>query len=105
MAGNSNDSSGPRLVEILLEVRSHLARPGTDFVSSAWKDSAAALAEIDALIAQVRSGSILKRKLDLLFAPTADLQEISLRSGWGDEFLGLARAYADVVAVLNLPFR
>jgi hypothetical protein len=47
----------------------------------------------------------LKRKLDLLFAPTASLQEISISNGWGDEFLGLARAYDDVVAVLNLPFR
>jgi hypothetical protein len=105
VAGNSNESSGQRLVEILREVRSHLARPGTDFAWSSWADGADALAEIDELIAQVRSGNVLKRKLDLLFAPTASLQEISISNGWGDEFLGLARAYDDVVAVLNLPFR
>lgn len=95
-------SPGERLIALLLEVRSHLARPGTDFAWSSWADGAAALAEIDGLLAEVRSGSVLKRKLDRLFAPTGDLQEISISNGWGDEFLRLANAYDDAVAVLNL---
>jgi hypothetical protein len=37
--------------------------------------------------------------LDVLFLPTGPIQEVSLSSGWGDEFLQLAERYDAAVAV------
>ena len=91
------------LVAILTEARRLLARPGNDFCYSSWQDAPAALAELDLQIAIVEKGR-LPRKLDLeiLFGPTGPIQEVSLSSGWGQEFLDIAgrfdaaaeRAYA-----------
>jgi hypothetical protein len=34
-----------------------------------------------------------RRKLESLFAPTGDLQEVSIAGGWGDEFLALSARF------------
>jgi hypothetical protein len=46
-----------------------------------------------AAISALESGAPVDLELlSVLFAPTGDIQETSLASGWGDEFLSLARA-------------
>jgi hypothetical protein len=79
------------LLAILREVRCLLARPENDFSWSGWNDETAALGEIDALIAGITSGEIPELgSLKVLFAPTGPIQEVSVSSGWGNEFLTLA---------------
>jgi len=91
---------------ILTETRGFLARPDNDFCWSSWKDQEAALAELDSLIANVRSGRLPKMTLDVLFLPTGPIQEVSLSSGWAHEFLDLAQRYdaAIVAAVRRRPW-
>jgi hypothetical protein len=77
-----------RLIAILVETRELLASPRNDFAWSSWRDQDAALAEIDALLSQLRSGSM--PELSILFAPTGPIQEVSVSSGWGGRFLELS---------------
>jgi hypothetical protein len=83
-----------RLIGLLEDTVSALRRPGNDFSRSDWKDETEALSEIDALIAQLRGGSVPGRlALQVLFAPTGPVQEVSVKSGWGKDFLSLARRF------------
>lgn len=91
------------LANVLREARSLLALPDNDFSWSSWLDASAALAEVDELIATLESGRLPSRlKLSVLFAPTGPIQEVSISSGWGNEFLALAaRCDAAVKAAYN----
>lgn len=73
----------------VLELRALLARADNDFAWSSWRDQAAALAEIDRLLARLRAGR--EPSLTVLLAPAGPVQEVALSSGWGTEFLALAR--------------
>src|SRR5437660_466152 len=79
------------LLEVLQEARALLARPGNNFDWSGWEDADAALREMDGLIAALEAGRRPNpHAVSVLFAPTGPIQEVSLSSGWGDEFLALA---------------
>ena len=79
------------LANVLREARALLALPGNNFDWSAWEDATAALAEVDRHIATLEAGRLPPRLLvQVLFAPTGPIQEVSLSSGWADEFLALA---------------
>ena len=79
------------LVAALRDARAFLARPDNDFAWSSWEDEQAAFREIDGLISRIESGSLPPRlDLTVLFAPTGPIQEVSVSSGWGQEFLRLA---------------
>jgi hypothetical protein len=97
------DAARQRLAGVLREARSLLARPGNDFAWSSWEDAGAALAELDGLIAALESGRLPPRlDVSVLFAATGPIQEVSISSGWGDEFLALAeRCDAAVEAAYN----
>ena len=79
-----------KLESSILELRALLARPDNDFAWSSWKDQASALAEIDQHLQWIRKGAV--PNLSLLVAPTGPAQEVSLSSGWGDEFLRVAES-------------
>jgi hypothetical protein len=90
--------AGDELISVLREARELLARPGNDFAWSSWDDAVAALHEIDRLIATIEWGELPDRfEVWRLFAPTGPIQEVSLSSGWGEEFLGIASRF-DAVA-------
>jgi len=81
-------------MQVLGEARGFLARPDNDFAWSSWHSAADALREIDGLISRITSGDMPKRlDLEVLFAPTGPIQEVSLSSGWGNEFLSLAERF------------
>lgn len=82
------------LLDVLREARALLALPGNDFAWSSWKDVSTAVAEMDRHIMAVEGGQ-LPTLLDLavLFAPTGPMQEVSLSSGWGHEFLTVAARF------------
>ena len=86
------------LAEVLRETRKLLARPDNQFVWSHWNSAEDALREIDKFIAQVESGETTRRAdLELLFAPTGSIQEVSISSGWGEEFLALSERFDAVL--------
>jgi hypothetical protein len=79
------------LLEVLAEARELLELPANNFDWSSWRDAEEALAEIDGLVAALESGRLPDRlSISVLFAPTGPMQEVSLSSGWGDEFVTLA---------------
>lgn len=91
-------STTHELVEVLRETRELLARPDNNFIWSHWNATADALREFDALVAQIESGDTSRRSdLELLFAPTGSIQEVSVSSGWGDEFLAVSERFDAVI--------
>jgi hypothetical protein len=86
------------LIDVLVSARDRLDRPENDFSWSTWRDQAAALEEIDRLIEKVRRARIPKLALDVLFAPTGPIQEVSISSGWATEFLAIAEKYDQAIA-------
>src|SRR5262249_16948428 len=94
-------SEREELLAILKETRNLMALPENDFAWSSWKDAEQALLEMDDFIAGVASGAALpKTDLSVLYAPTGPIQEVSLSSGWGTEFLALADRLETVMASL-----
>jgi hypothetical protein len=89
---------------VLLEARSLLARPDNNFDWSSWGDARAALREIDGLVAALDGGQVPPRlTISVLFAPTGPIQEVSLSSGWAEEFLALATRCDTVVEAFYGP--
>jgi hypothetical protein len=85
------DSARNMLIAVLREAAALLARPQNDFAWSSWEDADQALAEISRHIAALEAGNLPPRlQLTVLFAPTGAIQEVSISSGWGEEFLSLA---------------
>jgi DNA polymerase/3'-5' exonuclease PolX len=80
-----------KLVTILREAREFLALDGNDFSWSSWRDQNQAISEIDSIITELENGSV--PDIRVLFAPTGPIQEISLSSGWGHEFIELAERF------------
>lgn len=93
------------LIKVLKETRTLLALPDNDFVWSQWPNANAALAEMDNAIAQLEMGIIsnkqeFKHELEMLFGPTGNIQEVSMSSGWADEYLALAERFDDEISKL-----
>ena len=79
------------LIGILREAKALLSRPENDFSWSSWKDVDDCLQGLDSLITRLQSEAPpLRFEMVVLFAPTGPIQEVSISSGWGDEFLALA---------------
>src|SRR3954447_18266210 len=82
------------LVAVLRAVPTILERPGTDVMRSRYTHPADAVADVTRHLARVAAGDLAGLDdLDLLFAPTGALQEISIDRGWGDEFPQLAARF------------
>jgi hypothetical protein len=97
------DTSLEELANVLREARRFLALPDNDFSWSSWADQRTALTEVDSLITTLEAGRLPSRfTVSVLFAPTGPIQEVSLSSGWADEFMALAQRYdAAVEAAYN----
>ncbi len=88
-----------KLIYILEEARVLIARDGNDFSWSTWRDQDHAISEFDSMIAELQSGSV--PDMGTLFAPTGPIQEVSLRSGWGSQFLELADRFDKEYALVR----
>jgi hypothetical protein len=79
------------LVSVLKAAKALVTRKGNEFAWSSWMDEADAVRELDEHIARLEKGDLSKAEdLRVLFLPTGPMQELSLSSGWADEFLKLA---------------
>jgi len=88
----------PKLVEVFKEVRELLSRRENDFTWSSWEGEADAVREVDSILDQLQVGRAFDpRLLQVLFAPTGPIQEVSLSSGWGQEFIVLANRFDEAL--------
>jgi len=79
------------LINVLREARELLGRPGNDFSWSSWAGASAAIKEIDGLIASIEAGRLPDRiRIDMLCVVTGPICEVSVSSGWGEEYMELA---------------
>jgi hypothetical protein len=88
------------LIDVFEKAEELVRRDGNDFSWSGWEDSGDALSEIHAIIAKLRALN-MPANARVLFVPTGPLQELSLSSGWGDEFIRLADWYDDAEATVD----
>jgi hypothetical protein len=85
------------LIAVLLDARELLEKSENEFSWSSWQNADHAIGEINGLLQQLEAGQLPERiALEILFLPTGPLQDVSLSSGWGDEFLKLADIF-DVI--------
>jgi hypothetical protein len=88
-----------KLIFVFEETRRLLALPENDFTWSSWENKEAALDEIDGVLSALRSGSLpAESTLEVLFAPTGPVQEVSLSSGWGDDFVRLSALFDEAMS-------
>ena len=89
------------LVQVLKDTRAMLARPDNDFSWSRWNESEAAVAEIDDILRRIEAAETIKlEQLELLYAPTGSLQEVSINSDWEDTYLKLSSRFDRAIADL-----
>lgn len=97
------DARKAALVDLLLEVRALVARPGNDFLYSSWLDTEHALMEIDAILGALSSaGPSPDAAIQSLLLPTGPLQELATDSGWGDALTALAARFDAALALPQL---
>ncbi len=81
-----------KLIEVLKDTQDRLSRSE----DSVWSHHSCA--ELVALINEnleriAKESTYDRHELDLLYAPTASLQDTAIDNGWGQEFLLLAERY------------
>lgn len=93
-----NPNPEHQLAEVLRQTRMLLALPGNDFGWSHWNSMEEALCEFDALVDPINKGDAPPlSELGRLFVPTGSIQEVSINSGWGEEFLALAQRFDTLI--------
>lgn len=86
-----------KLISILYEAQERLRDPNNDFSWSSWRNAEAALTEVNQFIVQLKQNKLTSLlRLQTLFAPTGPIQEVSLTSGWGEDFLLLAQRFDEI---------
>lgn len=95
-------SAAAALLDIFQRARDLVALPHNDFAWSSWRGADDALEEIDGIISRLQQGEVPDRlEMATLFAPTGPMQELSLSSGWGNRFLGLASEFDAAIGGLS----
>ena len=96
------DNNETVLIEILETVKKLITEPRTDISWSTFDNKDELIIEIDAHIQKLKLRDFSKVKdLILLFAPTSDFQEISLSSGWSNQYLNISEKFDIVIKGLR----
>jgi hypothetical protein len=83
-----------QIVDVLRELLVLVSRPGTDVTFSGYDSPKDAAADLRGHLASLITGDLARiDKLMHLFAPTGALQEISINSGWGPQFMLLSAQF------------
>ena len=95
------------IVHILELIREFIKAPGTDMIRSVFDTEKDLINELDNHIQKLTKEDFSKfEDLIILFAPTSDLQDISIDSGWGEIFLIISDkfdfAIKDLIEEFNL---
>ena len=90
------------LMTILCETQQLLNREGNDFSLSSWNDAREANAEIERQLQRIEQADYSDLlNLRVLYAPTGPIQEVSVSSGWGNEFLAVAERFDNEIKRLE----
>ncbi|NVM36972.1 MAG: hypothetical protein HWN81_15355 [Candidatus Lokiarchaeota archaeon] len=98
------------VISIIKILKRILKTPQTNTIHSSFNSKEDVIIELDTHIQRLIKGDFSKiEDLIILFAPTSDLQEISIASGWGKQFLSISErfdaAIKDLIYEFNLkPF-
>lgn len=100
---NKNRMSIENRLDFLFEkVKSYLI-PDTDMIFTRYENVKDYTNYLEQLLIKIKTGDIeALYKLKLEFAPTGNLQELSISNGWGKAFLKIAEEFDDVIEDLNL---
>ena len=80
-------------IEQISRLKNLLSLPTTDVIWSSYNSADETIKDLEDIEKGLReSGKNAVDRLCFLLAPTGDLQEISINSGWGNEFLDIAAA-------------
>jgi hypothetical protein len=91
-----------KLISVFEDARELFADPGNDFAWSSWAGREDAIEEVDGILSTLRLGVLPGRlTMEVLFAPTGPIQEVSLSSGWGGELLALAERFDEAMAATD----
>lgn len=79
------------LIGQLYKVIQYYKLPNADFCWSHYNSANEAIADMEGIIAALKNSDYsVTNHLALLFAPTGSVQEISISSGWGGEFINIS---------------
>ena len=82
------------LIRVFLEARTLLALPNNDYSWSSWESAHDAISEVNGIVLSLQSGHLPDMlTMQVLFAATGPMQEVSLSSGWSNSFLELAERF------------
>ena len=98
--GNINKKIG-LIIDILESIKTRIKSPVTNLIRSQFDSQEEIINELDNHILKIKSEDFSNLgELIILFAPTSDLQEISIDSGWGDLFLSIAERFDSAIKEL-----
>ena len=101
LGSKPKDNPREELVDILYSAIELLSLPDNGFLYSHWDNEADAVGEIKALLSAIERGNLPDNlEVSLLFAPTGPIQEVSLCSGWSEEFIKLSDRFDSVEQIL-----
>ena len=90
------------LLSVVDQALKLVLRPANDFSWSSWLSAEHASFELNHIRQAILSGDFsCLAALRVIFAPTGPMQELSLSSGWGDEFLSLAAQLDEIDQALS----
>jgi hypothetical protein len=91
------------LTAILRETQELLTRESNDFAWSHWRDAQEADAELEKYLRLIERRDYSQLfDLEVLFAPTGSIQEVSISSGWGQEFLSVVARFDKEVELFGI---
>ncbi|WP_346866651.1 MULTISPECIES: hypothetical protein [unclassified Clostridium] len=80
------------VIKALEKVKVIIVNYEMDLSYSTCESEKQLISDLDVYIAKLKSNDLsCKKEISLLFAPTGDLQEIAIDSGWSDEYIKLAQ--------------
>jgi len=94
------------IVEILELIREKFKSPDINILRSSFDTIEEVISELEAHIFKIKKEDFSTiGKLIVLFAPTSDLQEIAIDSGWGQLFLNISERFDKAVKELIEEFK
>lgn len=94
------------VINILEIIKDLINRPEMDIIRSRFDTKDEVINGLDSHIINLKRKDFTEiEDLIILFAPTSDLQEISLASGWGEQFLTLSERFDSAIEDLIKEFK
>jgi hypothetical protein len=90
------------LIQVLHQVITYYRLPDTDVCFSRYDMTEDAIKDMQSIIDSLKNNELsVLDKLSLLFAPTGSVQEISMSSGWGEEYIEISSHVDRLIAELK----